>query len=151
MNLESLPPPSLVIDEPSLRRRRARAPLHIQVVDDDEVTQHLVAMLLARDYHVTISETVHDAVNDYVRVMPDLVFLDINLGDRQFNGFSVLHTLQMLDWDANVVMLSGNNSAHNIAEATRKGAMGFISKPFSKNMLLHYVHECETRKDPSCH
>ncbi len=139
----------LVIDECNLRLRSARAPLHILVVDDDPFTQTLVHTLLARDFHVIVSSTVHDAVSDYARVMPDLVFLDINMGDAQHNGFSVLHTLQMLDWDANVVMLSGNDTPENIAEATRKGAMGFIGKPFSKDRLMNYVRECEQRKAKS--
>lgn len=138
--------PSLVIDEQDSRRRRARSPLHIQIIDDDEVTQRLVSSLLTRDYSVVVSSTVHEAVNDYAATMPDLVFLDINLGDTQFNGFSVLHTLQMLDWDTNVVMLSGNDSPQNIAEATRKGAMGFIAKPFKKEVLLRFVYACEQRK-----
>ena len=140
----------MVLDEKHLRLRRARAPLHIQVVDDDPVTTHLLSTLLGRNYHVTVSETVHEAINDYVRVAPDLVFLDISLGDTYFNGLSVLNTLQMIDWDANVVMLSAHNTAQNIAEATRKGAMGFIAKPFNKDVLLRYVKECEQSKGNAC-
>lgn len=138
--------PSMHVDETSFRLRRARSPLHILVVDDDPVTQALVHKLLSRDFHVVVSSTVHEAVSDYARIMPDMVFLDINMGDAQYNGFSVLHTLHMLDWDANVVMLSGNDTSENISEAARKGAMGFIGKPFSKDRLMHYVRECEQRK-----
>lgn len=146
MNLEPKLEPSLILEDEDLRKRRVRAPLHIQIVDDDEVTQQLVHTLLARHYHVTISKNVHEAVNDYMRITPDLVFLDINLGDVQHNGFSILHTIQMMDWDANIVMLSGNGSPQNIAEATRQGAMGFITKPFSREILMRYVKECEERK-----
>ncbi len=150
MNLDmALLASPLIIDEHNLRLRRARGPSHIQIVDDDEVTQHLVQMMLARDYHVTVSDTPADAVQDYARVTPDLVFLDINLGDAQFDGFSVLHRLQLMDWDANIVMLSGNYTEENVIEAVRKGAMGFVPKPFSKEKLFRFVRDCEQRKGTS--
>ncbi len=113
--------------------------LTIQVVDDDEITQNLVRMLLARKYNVTVSPNAVKAVEDYIRVRPDLVFLDINLGEHSQDGFAVLRALHKIDWDVNAVMISGSDTTDNMLEAARQGALGFIAKPFSRKDLLNSI------------
>ncbi len=135
-----------LMEEKSLLLRHARSPLHILVVDDDPVTLQLLQSLLGPSYSVTVCSTVHQAVHEYLRVMPDLVFLDINLGDAEFSGFDVAYTVCMHDPNANIVMLTAHESPQNIAHATRAGALGFLVKPFGASRILHYVQECERAK-----
>ena len=136
----------LMNDEQRRLLRRARFPLHILVVDDDVTTQQLIQKLLGQNYCVSLCSTVGQAVHDYLRIMPDLVFLDIQLGDSEFNGFDVAHTMCMYDDSANIVILTAHESAQNIANARRAGASGFMVKPFSASRILHYVQECERMK-----
>ena len=149
---ESLPYPlrkiasEVVLEENRLLLRRARSPLHILVVDDDPTTQQLMQKLLGPNYCVSVCSTVGQAVHDYLRIMPDIVFLDINLGDSEFNGFDVAHTICMYDNLATVIILTAHESAQNIAHARRAGASGFMVKPFSASRILHYVQECERAK-----
>lgn len=138
--------PEMLFDEQQANIRRARAPLHILIAEDDPVTQTLLQKLFSSKYSITVCSDPYQAVNDYLRVMPDLVFLDIDLGDRQFNGLDVLYTLRVIDADANIVILTGNDQPKNIAAAARSGALGFISKPFKSSRLMHYVQECELAK-----
>lgn len=126
--------------------RRARSPLHILVIDDDFTTQQLMQKLLGPNYCVSVCGTVEQAVHEYLRIMPDVVFLDINLGDMEFNGFDVAHTICLYDNQANVIILTAHESAQNIAHARRAGASGFMAKPFSASRILHYVQECERAK-----
>ena len=136
----------LMTELKSLQLQHTHSPLYIQVVDDDPTTQKLLQRLLAPSYCVTISTTIEQALLDYLRVKPDLVFLDVDLGDPEFNGFDVAHTLCMYDSGANIVMLTAHETAQNIAHATRAGASGFMAKPFSPSRLLHYVQECARNK-----
>lgn len=136
----------MLLEDQRLKLRRARSPLHILVVDDDPVTQQLMQRLLGTNYCVTLCATVDQAVHEYLRVMPDLVFLDVQLGDPEFNGFDVAHTICLYDSDATIVMLTAHESAQNIAHARRAGASGFMVKPFSASRILHYVQECERAK-----
>jgi DNA-binding NtrC family response regulator len=129
-----------------LLANRHRANLHILVVDDDYVTQQLLQRLLSSHYGVTVCGTVERAVHDYLRIMPDLVFLDIDLGDAEFNGFDVAYTIAMHDAESTIVMLSAYEHPENIAQATRAGASGFMAKPLSASRILHYVQECERSK-----
>ena len=133
-------------EEATARLRKARSPLHIMVVDDDPVTQRLVKGLLGARYRVTLCSTVQQAVAEYPGVMPDLVFLDIDLGDKQFSGLDVAYTLAMQDKNANIVMLTSNDKPETIAIAGRAGAYGFLAKPFGVSRLMHYVEECEAGK-----
>lgn len=138
--------PSIQIEEKQSNLRRARAPLHILVIEDEPVTQNLLRKLFESDYPVTLCADPYHAVNEYMRVMPDLVFLDINLGNSIFNGLDILYTLRMIDQEANVVMLTSHDTPQNIAAAAKMGAFGFAPKPFKRSRLMHYVQECEELK-----
>ena len=74
----------------------------------------------------------------YASYQPDIVFLDINLPD--LNGYDVLDWIMNNDPGACVVMFSSNNDMDNIVSCMGYGAKGFVSKPFSKDKLLHYIH-----------
>ena len=137
---------ALRFEEQKNMLRRARAPIHILLVEDDPVTQALVNNLVKDQYCLTICDNVYSAVSEYMRIAPDIVFLDIALGDTQYNGFDVLHTIHMHDHAANVIMLSSNSDASSIARATREGAYGFIAKPFEGTRIINYIKECERMK-----
>lgn len=134
------------LEEDRVLLRHARSPLHILVVDDDLVTQQLMQSLLGPNYSVALCGDVFKAVAEYLRIMPDLVFLDIDLGDKEFNGFDVAHTICMHDDRANIVFLSAHENIQNIAHARRAGASGFMAKPFKPSRVLHYVQDCERDK-----
>lgn len=134
------------LDPQRITLRRARSPLHILVVDDDDVTRQMMQSLLGPNYCITSCGGVSQAVQEYLRVMPDLVFMDIDLGDQEFNGFDIAYTIRMHDADASIVFLSAHESPQNIAHATRCGAVGFMSKPIFPSRILHYVQQCEHAK-----
>jgi len=73
----------------------------------------------------------------YMTYQPDVVFLDINLPDK--NGYEVLQWIMRNDPGANVVMFSSNDHMDNITDALDAGASGFIGKPFIKKQLLDYI------------
>jgi DNA-binding NtrC family response regulator len=120
--------------------------LHILVIDDDLVTLQLMDNLLSSRFAITLCSSIEHAVEDYLHTKPDLVFLDVDLGDRHFNGFDVAHTIAIHDDAANIVMITGGDSPGNIARATRAGASGFMAKPLSASRILHFVQECERSK-----
>jgi len=125
---------------------RERGSLHIMVVEDDPITQAFLQKLFSEKYDVTVCGNPYDAVNEYMRVMPDLVFLDIELGDKRVNGLDVLYTLMVIDPGANIIILSGHATPQNIATATRSGAVAFVAKPFKPDHLLRIAQDCEQAK-----
>lgn len=119
--------------------RSARLPLHIMVVEDDPLTRRLVSSAFKEKYAIISAENAREAVASYLLYAPDIVFLDINLPDA--SGFDVLHQILQQDQDAYVVMFSGNGYLENITHALEAGASGFVSKPFRRQKMYHYIED----------
>lgn len=139
-------PSPLTVEAQQLSFRRSRSPLHIMVIDDDPITHHFLARFLGKDCDLLHCERPLEAVTSYLRFLPDLVFIDINLSDEAYHGLDVLHNISRYDPAAYAVMLSAHPCEDNIALAEYAGARGFVAKPFSPMALLQHLHACETAK-----
>ncbi len=128
-------------------KRSARKRLVVMVVEDDLFTQRLVNMTLKGEYDVVEAGSATEALMVYGGTAPDAVFLDIELPDA--SGHVVLSKLLAFDPAAYIVMLSGNSIKENILAALEKGAQGFVTKPFAKEKLLHYLHSCPAAQQHS--
>jgi two-component system chemotaxis response regulator CheY len=109
----------------------------VLLVEDDPITRWMVRNSLKEICDFATAPTANKAYAMYKSYEPDLVFLDINLPDN--NGRAVLNWIIEHDPGACVVMFSSNDSLENITECLNNGASGFVTKPFLKEDLLHYV------------
>lgn len=109
----------------------------VLLVEDDPITRWMVRNSLKDVCDFATAPTASKAYAMYTSYQPDVVFLDINLPDN--NGRCVLEWIKEHDPGACVVMFSSNGSLDNITECLNDGASGFITKPFLKEDLLHYV------------
>ncbi len=109
----------------------------ILLVEDDPITRWMVRNSLKDICDFATASTANKAYTMYKSYEPDVVFLDINLPDD--NGKAVLDWIINRDPDACIVMFSSNDSLENITECLNSGASGFVTKPFLKEDLLHYV------------
>ncbi len=123
-------------------RRGNRNRLSILVVEDDAFTRKLLLTTLKNDFDISETDDAASAMRAYDSLAPDIVFLDIELPDA--SGHVVLGKLLAFDPNAFVVMLSGNSNKENILASLEKGAKGFVTKPFAKEKLMHYLRQCET-------
>ncbi len=119
--------------------RKFRQPLYILLVEDDPVTQKAVSNCFKNDYAVITASDAQEGVMNYLLYAPDIVLLDIGLPDT--NGLHALRQIIKCDSEAFVVMFSGNGYLDNIVAALSNGASGFITKPFRKEKLRHYILE----------
>lgn len=119
------------------KKRIAREPLHIMIVEDDAMTRRIVANSFKQHFALIAAETAEQALDNYLLHAPDIVFLDIGLPDA--NGFDVLQQIVAHDPQAFVVMFSGSSYLENITSALGQGAAGFVGKPFKPETLHHYV------------
>ena len=114
-------------------RRARRSSINVMIVEDDGFSRKLVRNILNKTYEVIDVEDGKDALNSYVIISPDIIFLDIDLPD--INGHEILQKLLKIDSEAYVVMLSGNSDQDNVIRAIKSGAKGFVTKPFLKDRL----------------
>lgn len=109
----------------------------VLLVEDDPVTRWLVRNALKDSCDLATASTANKAFSLYSSYQPDVVFLDINLPDK--NGYEVLAWIMRNDPGAKVVMFSSQSDIDNITDALERGASGFIGKPFVKDQLLNYT------------
>ncbi len=125
-------------------RRRQRLAPELMLIEDDSFSSRLVSNVLQRQYHLTILEDTFMALRTYVRLAPDILFLDIGLPN--VTGHELLERILALDPDACVVMLSSSADRVNVMRAMEKGAKGFIAKPFTREKIMQYVERCPSIK-----
>lgn len=124
-------------DRSAADRNPETAPIRVLLVDDDPVVRWMVRNVLRRECRFVAASNARSACAMIPSYRPDVVFLDIDLPDR--DGRSVLEWIVADDPGACVVMFSGNGDLDSVAGALESGAKGFIAKPFLRENLLRYV------------
>lgn len=128
----------LVNDAPEVTPHRHVDSPRVLLIEDDPITRFMVRKAIKGECELATAPEGNKAFSLYASYQPDVVFLDINLPD--LSGYDVLEWIMNNDPGACVVMFSSNSDMDNIASSMSYGAKGFISKPFSKEKLLHYIH-----------
>src|SRR5712691_6632545 len=119
----------------------------VLVVDDEENVAHLVASALRFDGFETITaDTGSRALAAVAEHSPDLVVLDIMLGD--LDGMEILRRLRTGGSDVPVVCLTARDAGEHRVEGLRAGADDYVVKPFSVEELLARVHAVLRRTAP---
>jgi DNA-binding NtrC family response regulator len=98
----------------------------IMVVDDDVQVAGALGLLFQRLGHQVVrAGSGEEAIEVYRRVRPDLLLLDLQLGDM--DGFEVLERLR--DDEPVVIMFTGHGDIELAVQAMRDGAENFLTKP----------------------
>ena len=107
---------------------------HVLIVDDNETMREGVAAIVRKMGHeVTIASAGAEGIKNYRSINPDMVFTDLKM--ENVDGMDVLREIRQFDSDAVVVMMTGFGSVETAVQAMKQGAMDFIEKPFSPNVL----------------
>src|SRR3954470_9105115 len=107
----------------------------ILVIDDDAGIRESLKMTLEYDgYDVAGAATGQEGLNLVEREAPDLVLLDVKMPGM--DGLDVLTRLHSMHEMLPVVMISAHGTGSAGAEATRKGALDFLEKPFESTDRL---------------
>lgn len=113
---------------------------HVLVVDDVPLNRLLVTKMLSRfNFNVSEAENGLEAMREFFKQKPDLVFLDILM--PLMDGFEVLKEVRKTEaWkDVKIVILSALNTNEDIVKAYNMGANDFITKPIMMEKLLKTV------------
>jgi len=112
----------------------------VLVIDDEPDIVYMVKVILrSAGFQVTSASGVNDAIAKLSEDDPDLVLLDLRLGDGE--GWQVLAHLKDDDRTVRipVIILSAHASPSTAERALREGAKGYITKPFVASSLLETV------------
>jgi two-component system nitrogen regulation response regulator NtrX len=107
----------------------------ILLIDDDAGIRESMRMPLEYEgYEYSSAASAEEGIAAVQRDSPDIVFLDIKMPGM--DGLDALSRIKAIDESLPVVMISAHGSASVGAEATRRGAIDFVEKPFGAERLL---------------
>ncbi len=106
----------------------------IMILEDDEsICNELEKLLENNNYKVVILKDFKNALNEILKVSPDLILLDINI--PFINGEALLQNLRK-ESNIPVIMVTSINSKIDEALSISYGADDYITKPYNPNILL---------------
>jgi two-component system invasion response regulator UvrY len=111
----------------------------LYLVDDHAMFRDaLRELLISRGYDVVgVSTDPTEAMADLLRLLPDVLLLDLNLGSR--SGFELLADMQRRHLSTRTVVLTMSPHPRHVAEALRYGAAGYLLKASSSEELTQAI------------
>lgn len=108
---------------------------HILIVDDSSIMRKMIRKTLEPVGHVIVGEAKNglEAVELYKSLKPDMVTMDVTM--RGMDGFTAAKEILKFDKDAQILFLSNLNNEKYGEDAYRLGAIGYINKNKSKEIL----------------
>ncbi len=109
------------------------------VEDDEPLRDRLARAFEHRGLEVRASATVAEALAMARADPPELVLLDLRVGDS--NGLQLIPLLKDIDPGTRLVVLTGYGSVATAVEAVRRGAMNYLTKPADADEILAAFRE----------
>jgi excisionase family DNA binding protein len=111
-------------------------PLVLLVDDDDKVRELVRVNLEFEGYTVREAGSATEGLDAIEEAKPDLVLLDVMM--PHVDGWEMLRRIQERHGAGSIpiVMFSGKVDAQTAAQATARGAQGFVGKPFDPQQLV---------------
>jgi response regulator of citrate/malate metabolism len=114
----------------------------VLIVDDDFMVAKVHAgFVSALDGFEVVgtASTGTQALEDVVRLRPDLVLLDVYLPDM--TGLDVLRRLRAAGWPADVIVISAARDVDSIRSALHGGVLHYLVKPFDRRTFEARLHD----------
>ena len=107
----------------------------VLVVDDERSNLEVLISILSPEYTVNVTKRGAAALEMANKYLPDLILLDIIMPDM--DGFEVLAALKASGRTRNipVIVITGLDSVENEEKGRSLGAVDFIHKPFSSQIV----------------
>src|SRR5262245_30283770 len=121
---------------------------NLLVADDHAVVREGVATILkGSDIQVVAeAETGNQAIEQAMKLKPDVVLLDVRMPDTE--GLEALERITDRSPRTKVVMFTGHDNPTYIARAVALGAAGFVMKGASKDEIVTAINRAHTGLPP---
>lgn len=111
----------------------------IYLIDDHAIMRDGLRVVLEAAGHEVVGEAAGPtpALADLGRLLPEVVLLDLRLGQR--SGFELLEELKKRGLALRVIVLTMSDQPRHVAEALRLGAWGYLLKGSASSEVLQAV------------
>jgi len=117
----------------------------VHVIDDDEdVRQSLAFLLSTAGLAVQVYESAVAFLAAFPDIQPGCVVTDIRM--PEIDGLQLQRHLRELNSGLPVIVMTGHGDVPLAVEAMKAGAVDFIEKPFSDEVLLSAIRTALTRR-----
>jgi formate/nitrite transporter len=115
------------------------------IIDDEEVVLESCRKIFsAEGFQVTCTSSPPEGLKLLADTSFDVILCDWKMPG--FDGMDVLEELNQRSPDATVVMISGYPTVGRATEAMKRGAMDYVSKPFTPDEIVEVVRKALKRK-----
>jgi two-component system OmpR family response regulator len=113
---------------------------HIAIVEDEATIRHNYEDALRRfGYRVTGFSDKTSAMAALTRRLPDLVIIDVGLGDELEGGFELCRELRSMSKSLPIIFLTARDSDLDVISGLRLGADDYLTKDISLQHLVARV------------
>jgi two-component system chemotaxis response regulator CheY len=121
----------------------------ILIVDDNSVSRVALRSILTEDAKINDADIYEacdgqEGVEAYVKIKPDLVFLDINM--PHVDGKTAAKRIFDIDKRAMVIMCTSSYVATDVAECIAAGAIDYLLKPPVPERVVKLVKDVMSDK-----
>jgi len=109
------------------------------IVDDEPDYCSDLALLLGGRFEVSMAHEGVEALAQIQKNLPDIILLDVNLGEGRMSGLEILENIRALGNPPPVIMLSGNQDLETVVQAIKVGAFHYVSKPADFSQLVNLI------------
>lgn len=111
----------------------------VYLVDDHAMLREGLRAVLEHAGHRVVGESADptEALGALLRLVPDVLLLDLSLGER--SGFELLPELQRRGLPTRTIVLTMSAQPRHVAEALRMGAGGYVLKGSPSSELLRAI------------
>ncbi len=113
---------------------RSAGPIVLVVDDDPKLREFVRVNLEMEGYSVREADGAEEALQAIEDQAPELVLLDVVMPG--VDGWQMLQRMQERHGSIPVIMFSGKVDERSAADAERRGARGFVGKPFDPQQLI---------------
>jgi len=122
------------------------APPHIHVVDDDDAVRSALSRLLrSADYAVSAFQSAESFLAEHDPTAPGCIILDVAMPG--LNGLALQETLAARGNQMPVIFLTGHADVPMCAQAMKRGAVDFLTKPVDETALFAAVGRALARDE----
>ncbi|MDC9823793.1 response regulator FixJ [Devosia sp. ZB163] len=116
----------------------------VHIVDDEEAVRNSLAFLLSS---AGFAVRVHESATQFLAVAPQIsngcLITDLRMPDM--DGVELLRRLRAADAMLPAIVITGHGDVQMAVEAMKNGAIDFIEKPFSDDVLIESITHAASR------
>ena len=115
---------------------------NVYIVDDDvPFGKSLKRLLNARGVAAEHFRSAQSFLDSVPPGQQGYAIIDIRMPDC--DGFELMGKMRDMNYDMPVIIITGQPQANSRDLALKKGALGFLQKPFSEDSLLELIKACD--------